>query len=207
MLKLVDDDIERYLPMTITRCEKPQASLVYLLVMTGRHFKLAEEYVSIAKVTVGPPLSRLIPKLFSDEQTLPNGTNSRVHVTATEVRINRIHFEVIKRNRAFTTMGSDKTNLLLSANVVTYVSIKGFKTKGNKSSLKQVMCSRQLPFHVQLLQLQSHPADSTCCQGYRGYDPGLPDHPTPSPGPGSLFVKKKRKDNKETHSHVKVHTV
>lgn len=62
----------------------------YSLVMAGRHFKLAEEYVSVAKVTVGPPLSGLIPKLFSDEQPLPDRTNSRVHV---KVRINGKQFE------------------------------------------------------------------------------------------------------------------
>lgn len=45
---------------------------VYSLVMTSCHFKLAKEYVSIAKITVCPPLSRLIPKLFSNEKTLPN---------------------------------------------------------------------------------------------------------------------------------------
>lgn len=49
--------------------------------MTSCHFKLAEEYISVAKVTVGPPLSRLIPKLFSDKQPLPNRTNSRVQIT------------------------------------------------------------------------------------------------------------------------------
>lgn len=48
--------------------------LNYLLVMTSRHFKLAEEYVSVAKVTMCPPLSRLIPKLFSNEKPLPNKT-------------------------------------------------------------------------------------------------------------------------------------
>lgn len=51
--------------------KRPGASPpVYSLVMAGRHFKLAEEYVSVAKVTVGPPLCGLIPKLFGDEQPL-----------------------------------------------------------------------------------------------------------------------------------------
>lgn len=35
--------------------------------MTSCHIVLAEEYVRIAEVTVGPPLCRLIPKLFSDK--------------------------------------------------------------------------------------------------------------------------------------------
>lgn len=51
---------------------------IYSLVMTGRHVKLAEEYISIAKVAVGPPLCRLIAKLFSNEKPLPNKINSRV---------------------------------------------------------------------------------------------------------------------------------
>lgn len=42
------------------------------LVMTGRHVKLFEEYVCIAKVAVGPPLSRPIPKLLSNEKALSN---------------------------------------------------------------------------------------------------------------------------------------
>lgn len=47
--------------------------------MTSRHIKLFEEYVCIAKVAVGPPLSRPIPKLLSNEKALSN--KKRVHVT------------------------------------------------------------------------------------------------------------------------------
>lgn len=40
--------------------------------MTSCHFELTEEYVGVAKVTVGPPLSGFIPKLFCDEEPLRN---------------------------------------------------------------------------------------------------------------------------------------
>lgn len=53
--------------------------------MTSCYFKLAQEYVSIAQVTVCPPLSRLVPKLFSDEKTLSNN----------RVRINK-HSDMVK---------------------------------------------------------------------------------------------------------------
>lgn len=46
---------------------------VYSLVVTGRYLKLAEENVCIAKIAVGPPLCRLIPKLFSNKKTLQKG--------------------------------------------------------------------------------------------------------------------------------------
>lgn len=55
-----------------------QTSLDHSLVMAGRHLKLAQEYVGIAKVTVSSPLRRLISKLFGDEEPLPNETNCRV---------------------------------------------------------------------------------------------------------------------------------
>lgn len=58
--------------------------------MTGGHFKLVEEYMSIAEVTVGSPLSWLIPKLFSDEQPLSNRTNAMVNITVIKVRMIRI---------------------------------------------------------------------------------------------------------------------
>ena len=82
------------------------SSFVYSLVMACGYFKLAEENVSIAKVTVGPPLSGLIPKLFSDEQPLPNRTNHSVHIT--EVMIYTKHFQVIGKNKAFEILKLDK---------------------------------------------------------------------------------------------------
>lgn len=84
--------------------------------MTSRHFKLAEEDVSVAKVTVGPPLSRLISKLFSDEQPLPNRTDSRVHI---KVRINSKHFEAITANTAST--GSDKMKMYVDKNLYIFL--------------------------------------------------------------------------------------
>lgn len=68
--------------------------------MTSCYFKLAKEYVSIAQVTVCPPLSRLIPKLFSDEKTL---SNNRVHST---VRSG------LTGNTGFTLMRHDKNQVL-----------------------------------------------------------------------------------------------
>jgi len=64
VLSVHSEDIQTYPSTTIP---------VYSLVMTSRHLELAEEYVSVAKVTVGPSLSGLIPKLFGDEQPLPTG--------------------------------------------------------------------------------------------------------------------------------------
>lgn len=40
--------------------------------MTSCHFELTEEYVGVAKVTVGPPLRRFIPELFSNVEPLQN---------------------------------------------------------------------------------------------------------------------------------------
>ena len=66
------------------------------------------------------------------------------------------------------------------------------------------------PFHVQLLQSQSRPADNKCCQGYHRYDPGLPYRPTPSPRTGLLF-KKPQQNTKRikctiTFKNIIVHT-
>lgn len=60
------------------------------------------------------------------------------------------------------------------------------------------------PFHVQLLQSQSRPADSKCCQGYHRYDPGLPYRPIPSPRTGLLLKKKKiqKEINVQLHSQI-----
>lgn len=59
--------------------------LLHSLVMTGRHLKLAEEYVSIAKVTMSSSLRRLISKLFGDVEALPNITNCRVQITTLQL--------------------------------------------------------------------------------------------------------------------------
>lgn len=55
-----------------------QTLVDHSLVMAGRHLKLAEEYVGIAKVAVSSSLRRLISKLFGDEEPLPIETNCRV---------------------------------------------------------------------------------------------------------------------------------
>lgn len=48
------------------------------LVMTSCHFELIEEYVSVAKVTVGPPLSWFIPKLFRNVKPLQNNESWQI---------------------------------------------------------------------------------------------------------------------------------
>ena len=83
--------------------------------MASCRFILIQEYVCIAKVTVGPPLSRLIPELFSDEQSLPDRTNSRAHISAIKVGINRRRFEV-DTNTAFTIMRPDKVKIHVDKN-------------------------------------------------------------------------------------------
>lgn len=60
------------LPQVSDNDPKEQKAIVNSLVMTSRHLKLTEEYVGVAKVTVGPPLSWFIPKLFRNVEPLQN---------------------------------------------------------------------------------------------------------------------------------------
>lgn len=46
--------------------------------MSSRYFILTEEYVCVAKVTMRPPLSRFVPKLFGNEKTLKIATSSQM---------------------------------------------------------------------------------------------------------------------------------
>lgn len=77
--------------------------------MTSRHFKLAEEYVSIAKVTVGSPLSRLIPKLFGDEQPLPKKQCMLLRL--------QVNMDKIKTDTSFTILTWKETKRCVDQNV------------------------------------------------------------------------------------------
>lgn len=59
---------------------KEQKATVNSLVMTSRHLELTEEYVGVAEVTVGPPLSWFIPKLFCNVEPLQNKETDH-HIT------------------------------------------------------------------------------------------------------------------------------
>lgn len=65
---------------------KGQKAIVNSLVMTSRHLELTEEYVGVAEVTVGPPLSWFIPKLFCDVEPLQNKETDH-HVTGQKANL------------------------------------------------------------------------------------------------------------------------
>lgn len=63
--------------------------------------------MGVAKVAVSPPFSRLISKLFSDEQPLPNMRDQ------IKIRINKRWFEVIKTNTALKSHGEGQRNIVM----------------------------------------------------------------------------------------------
>lgn len=158
------------------------AGVCCLLVILGSHVEAPQEDVGVPQVAVGPPLSCLVPKFFSDGQAL-----------RTQIHSPRSHSSPGAQGRwqalppcpgwpapGLCAQREPPWEPQDQAQTKPGVDVWAILPLPTPLSVHSPPCGRSWP-------PRSSPAGSGCCPGCRRPCPGLPGRPAPSPGTGSSW--------------------